>query len=549
MAITITIKRNGRVLGLQAPLLSLMVSTAFNKISEAELKIVDGDIPKTDFEILDSDDFEPGSPLEIFIREEGSPGDGDKIFSGIVVSQGLSRVGQGPALVVELCDEAVKMTSVRHNAVYTNQTDRDIIETIIARHNLTVGTLAPTTVKHAEIVQYYASDWDFMVARAEANGQVVQVHNGVVSTVHPEVQGKPMLLALGQSEIYDFDLHASSRDQHDQVAAVGWNISKQALAKSQNGQPFEIPQGDYDVSELAQSVGAEKTMLMHPVALPDTELKAWADAYVMKSRLSLLQGWIKLQGRADIKVGGAIQLKGMGRRFTGENVITAIRQEVSTENWTTSLDIGMEATWFTAQQNVMDTQAAGLLPGVNGLQIGLVVAYEKDPQNQYRVKVHIPAFDEQNGKVWARLTSPDAGAERGICFRPEVGDEVVVGFLNDDPRQAIVLGSLYSTANKAPLQPTKVNGQKGIFTRKKYQLQFDEENEVITLATSDQHKISIDQKQGAITLEDATGNKVLMDAQGITLASAKDIKISANGQLQIEAKGPVKIGGSKVDLI
>ena len=36
----------------------------------------------------------------------------------------------------------------------------------------------------------------------------------------------------------------------------------------------------------------------------------------------------------------------------------------------------------------------------------------------------------------------DAGENRGSFWRPEIGDEVVLGFLNSDPRDAIILGML-----------------------------------------------------------------------------------------------------------
>jgi len=35
----------------------------------------------------------------------------------------------------------------------------------------------------------------------------------------------------------------------------------------------------------------------------------------------------------------------------------------------------------------------------------------------------------------------DAGKQRGQVFWPEPGGEVVVGFINGDPRQAIILGA------------------------------------------------------------------------------------------------------------
>jgi len=49
--------------------------------------------------------------------------------------------------------------------------------------------------------------------------------------------------------------------------------------------------------------------------------------------------------------------------------------------------------------------------------------------------------------IWARISTLDAGKQRGTFFRPEIGDEVIVGFLNDDPRYPVVLGMVNSSAN------------------------------------------------------------------------------------------------------
>ncbi|MFN8395712.1 MAG: phage baseplate assembly protein V [Bacteroidia bacterium] len=53
-----------------------------------------------------------------------------------------------------------------------------------------------------------------------------------------------------------------------------------------------------------------------------------------------------------------------------------------------------------------------------------------------------------------------------MLFWPEVGDEVIVGFLNDDPRAAIVLGSLYNSPNP-PIYPHDAkNPKKGLITKR-----------------------------------------------------------------------------------
>ena len=93
------------------------------------------------------------------------------------------------------------------------------------------------------------------------------------------------------------------------------------------------------------------------------------------------------------------------------------------------------------------------------MQIGIVVSNE-DPDGEHRVRVRMPLVSADEDGTWARVAVLDAGDERGFFFRPEVGDEVVLGFLSDDPRQAVILGMLHSSAKAAPLQGSDDNHEK-----------------------------------------------------------------------------------------
>ncbi|AXT61399.1 type VI secretion system tip protein VgrG [Aquimarina sp. AD10] len=546
--VTATITSEGIEMEGRYELLSIDVSKEFNKVPTAELRLIDGIVSQQKFDILDERFFDPGKRIEIALRYENEPQNEDTVFIGIVVNQSLELNKFGTTLTIELSDEAIKMTNARKNAVYIGEKDSVIIEKQIKQNGLK-GTMTETVVTHPQMIQYYATDWDFMVSRAEVNAQLVSVNNGEIAVFKPTIQVPSFELELGQKEIYDFDLKVNAGNQYHEVNAVAWDSSKQTLTTPDKGDEYKVPQGDYDISKIAPTVGAEETTLIHAATMDTEELKAWSDSQMLKSRLSFFRGWFKIVGTPKIQVGQTIAIKGVSKSFTGENIITGVRHEVTPEGWITHLQIGMDPCWFAAQSNVTDTKAAGLLPGVNGLQIGIVKAHKEDPKHPFQVRVMIPALGPDKDTVWARLATIDGGVERGMLFRPEPEDEVIVGFLNDDPRQAIILGSMHSAKNKAPLPFDEKNSQKGIFTKSKYQLLFDEGKEVITLSTSEKNQISIDEKQKIIKMSDANGNHVELNTNGVMIISAKDCQIKAEGNFNIEAEGNVSIKGSKVDLI
>ncbi len=547
--VTATIKSEGNVMSHEYELLSIDVSKEFNKIPVAELKFIDGDAATRTFKILDNTFFEIGKKIEILLKYEGKPKDEALVFSGVVINKLLELNKLGSTLTIEMSDEAIRMNSARNNRVYLNKKDSDIIKQQIKQNKLAVGTVAPTNTTHHQMVQYYATDWDFMMSRAEANAQFVNVTNGSVAVFQPKVAKTALTLELGLHEIYDFDLQLNGTNQYKEIEAMSWDSAKQDFTKAVKGDAYELYQKTPNLAQMTTALGTEAKALLNTAHLEPTELKAWSDSEVLKTRLSLIRGWIKIPGTSKIQVGETIEIKGMSDAFSGKNIISGIRHEVTINRWTTHIQIGVEACRFSEKPAIKDTPAAGLLPAVNGLQIGVIKALDKDENNLFRVKVFIPAFGKSQSTIWARLATLDAGKQHGTFFVPQLGDEVIVGFLNDDPRHAIVLGSVYSPTNKPPIDFSQNGASKGIFTTSGYQFLLDEEAEKITIATSAKNKIVINEKEQIIQVSDANGNSIELHKNGIKLSSEKDLEISVKKNLNINANGNVSIKGKSVELI
>jgi uncharacterized protein involved in type VI secretion and phage assembly len=258
----------------------------------------------------------------------------------------------------------------------------------------------------------------------------------------------------------------------------------------------------------------------------------------------LLRGTASLGGRADLVPLDVVELAGIGDRFNGDAIITGITHRIDTSGWSTELRFGLSPEAFARQPDIPDMLAGGLLPPVHGLHVGVVKEYEEDPLGEHRVKVLLSVLDEEQGPIFARVARPDAGNERGYVFWPEPGDEVVVGFVHGDPRQAIILGALHGSKNAPPDPagpPSEENNQRAIVSKAGTLIAFDDEKPAVTVETPGGNKIVLDDDAGSITLEDQHGNKITLDDKGITLKSAKDFTIDASS-------GQVVIKGSAVDV-
>ena len=142
-----------------------------------------------------------------------------------------------------------------------------------------------------------------------------------------------------------------------------------------------------------------------------------------------MRGRAKFQGFAGVLPGNIMELTGIGERFEGKVYVSGVRHTVANGNWETDVQFGLSTELFAETYNLRPLPAAGLLPAVSGLQIGVVTVLENDPDGEDRIKVRLPLINESEEGIWARIATLDAGTERGTFFRPEIDDEVVVGFL------------------------------------------------------------------------------------------------------------------------
>ena len=238
--------------------------------------------------------------------------------------------------------------------------------------------------------------------------------------------------------------------------------------------------------------------------------------------------------------GMVIEITGIGERFEGKQYVSGVRQAMSKGNWETDVQFGLSSELFAETCNLRPVPASGLLPAVSGLQMGIVTALQDDPDGEDRIKVRLPLISADEEGIWARLATLDAGNQRGTFFRPEIKDEVVVGFLNDDPRHPIVVGMCHSSAKPAPEPAKDDNHRKGYVSREKMKLTFDDEKKIIVLETPGGNKLTLSDEDKRITLQDQNGNKITLDDSGIKIESSKD--------LVLKAAKDIKLEGANIDL-
>ena len=509
---------------------NITVSKEVNRIPTAQIILIDGDPSARDFQLSNEDLLIPGKEIEI---TAGYHSDEETIFKGIVIKHNLRIRANSAQLIIECKDEAVKMTVGRKSKYFYESSDSDIFEEIIGEYGLS-SDVESTNHTHAELVQYNASDWDFLVSRAQANGKLCFVDDGTIKIAKPDVSQSEVETVTFGGSLLDFDAEIDARHQVSKVAAYGWNHADQELVEVEGKDPGVSLNGNLSSSDLSDVIGLENLELRHGGVVTDTELQDWADAKWLFQQLAKVRGRIKFQGIPSVKPNTVLKLEGVGDRFNGNVYVSAVQHEISNGNWVVNAQFGLTTEWFSETFEISAKPASGLLPAIQGLQVGIVSQLEEDPDGEDRILVQIPIINNEEEGIWCRVASPDAGENRGIYFRPEIGDEVIVGFINQDPNDAIVLGMLHSSAKPSPITAADDNHEKGIITRSEMKVLFDDEKKIITIETPAGKIISLDEDEGAITIEDDNSNVIVINSDGISMESAGDISIKASGDVNIE---------------
>ena len=523
---------DGNDIGGTYGVLSIMISKHANKISSAQLILKDGDAAAETFAVSSEPLFLPGKEVELKLGYQNSE---DTIFKGIIVKHGIkTRPDKASLLMLELKDAAVKMTVGRKNKYFGDVKDSDVIEEIVGAYSLE-NDVEATTVEHAKMVQYFVTDWDFVLSRAEANGQLVFTEDGKLVTKKPEIGEADFELAYGHN-VLEFEADMDARDQYAASVSKSWDFAGQSVVEEEGEDPGMDDHGNVTAADLSKVIGLETLTQQHSGKVVDKELKEWSNAKLIRSRLAKIKGTVKTQGFKDIKPGDTIQFTGFGDRFNGKAFVASVVHSFTSDtSWYTTIGFGLDQNWFHKSfSDILETPASGLVPAISGLQNGIVTNIHEDEAGEFRVQVRIPVIDAEDAGVWARVATVDAGSNRGFFWRPEVEDEVIVGFVNDDPRDPVILGMVHSSAKAAPEEPAEDNNLKGIVTRSGMKLLFNDGLPSVTLETPGGHKVIMDEEEEQVKIEDMSGNMIVMNPDGIMIQSVKDIIMVADGDVSVE---------------
>jgi phage protein D/phage baseplate assembly protein gpV len=485
----------------------------------------------------DGDLFAPGTAVEISLGWRGTL---HPVFSGVITAV-TARFGaaSGPVLEVACRTRSALLAAVPRARVYEESTDGDVAADIAAAYGLTAD--AADGIHQPLVALSGGTDWDWLAGRAAELGYVAYVEGDrLVFRPAAEPSEDDLALEYGTT-LRELKLTREVSGRADPVSVAGFDSSALEAVVANAGSDRAEP-GTQGRATPAEDLGKagwplREAHLGTSAGISSEEADRRAVAAASGDVLRHFHGSGSTVGLPRLRADSWLRFTGIGSAFGGRHYVSAVRHRLGRSGYTTEFQLGSPPA---LRPHVPRATGGGGSAGSGGLLLGIVEDLDDD-QGQGRVKVGFPWLAPSLEPVWARLSTLSAGADHGTWFVPDVGQEVLVGFIDHDSRFPVVLGALWNGKAAPPVRmDPKTNAVRSVVTPAGHRLSFDDsEKGRISLTTTGGHRIELDDGKGEIVLVEKSGGCSLsLSAKGVSIVAKKgDITLSA-------AAGTVKVAAA-----
>jgi uncharacterized protein involved in type VI secretion and phage assembly len=480
------------------------------------------------------------------------------LLTGEVTTLAQDTDTSGTWTLVRGYDLSHRLCRGRHTRTFLDCTDGDIVRRIGGEAGLEIGDIEDDDAVHEHVGQFNLTDWEFLRARANERGRELGVVDGRLvwhaprthdtapgPMADPADQPQPFQLALGANLLH-LSPRVTAAEQVGEVWVRGWDPkTKQPVRGSARASTVAAAAGS-DPAALASQFGAAPYLVADRPVRDEAE----ADAVAASVAEQIAGAHAEMTGLAAgdprLVPGAAISIGCVGWPHDGRYVLTSARHRYDETGYHTEFTVsGRQERTLLGLASLGATKrshrAAG--PPWPGLVIGQVTDIA-DPEQRFRVKVAFPWLSDDYESWWARVIQPGAGDTRGLAWLPEVGDEVLVGFVHGDVRDPYVLGGLFNGVDHAPLNEKLVDSDAGKVLRRV--LGSRAGHQIVLSDDDNASQISVATGDGSATITlDASNTKITIDGSGsVTIHAGGPLKLDSDGDIEITATGDLKLNAS-----
>ncbi|XHS77623.1 phage baseplate assembly protein V [Burkholderiaceae bacterium UC74_6] len=403
-----------------------------------------------------------------------------------------------------------------------------VVAAVIAAEAGLIPVVDPSPFFHRKKIIQSGSDMAFLKDRARANFFDVYVHWDKLYFQFPRPQLEAVVLEWGKN-LGSFTPRLSNSGLAGMQVVRGYN---EELAQSIVA--FAMAP-DLDLDNLLERLGSSaRDMLLklgknvvrnQPVESP-IDAALLAKSILQDILEGLYEGSGSCVGLPELKAGQMIEVRGVGKRFSGMYRLRKVTHTIGDSGYRTSFEVtqrGGAVLLSLLRKSITERPSPDSRERFYGVAVAKVEANHVDASEGpplARVKVSYPWLSDKVESGWARCASPMTGSGTGLFLLPEIGDEVLVAFEHGDLAKPIVLSSLWNGKRLPPV--SNVDGA----------------NHVRVLKTAAGHEIRLDDTPvtGQLSLKDMGGSEIVLKADGSVSITAKtSMTLKAATTISLEA--------------
>ena len=287
----------------------------------------------------DADLFQEGSAVTIKL---GYVDNLQPMFDGEITTISPTFPASGtPTVRIEGYARSHRLQGSTKTRTFQNVTDKQIVA-MIADHEGLTPDAQETQPQRPYVIQYNQTDWAFVLGLAVRNRFEVRVEGKkLIFQPAGDNQSPTYTLAWGQT-LRSFDPTMDTLRQVSQVTVRGYDLNKKVIEG-------RAGIGDEDASMGGKQTGPqtaaqafkkrnEEVCVSTPVASQE-EANQLARAIYNARALEFVTGKGSSIGLPDLRAGRAINLEGLGTRFSGDYYITQATHTINASGYLTNFDV------------------------------------------------------------------------------------------------------------------------------------------------------------------------------------------------------------------
>jgi uncharacterized protein involved in type VI secretion and phage assembly len=509
------------------------------------IKLKDESDSNGSFKYADATTFTVGAEIEIKVTSDDVEGLAAKapLFKGEVTGIEPVFASDGvPIYCIRGYDKLHRLARGKKSATYANVMDSDIARTVISGAGLSADVSVASEVTHPYVIQYNQSDLDFLWSRARLLGCQVYYANDKVcfkdaaserSTTDPAVLEWKLNLSR-------FEPRVNASGQIQKATARGWDYTKKQAIVGQSNSDTSLTVAQTGITQTGNSMSstfgtAEEMLLGLPIGT-ETEATNAAKARYAQNASEFIQadGYCRV-GDPRLSAGVQVEIKGIGTTFSGKYYVTEAHHTYDEAGFSTRFSVTGRSPNTLAYLLSKDD---GPEPtGIRGV-VPALVTNVKDDKTHGRIKVKFPWMPTSSAGAelesdWIRIATPMAGKSYGMYYLPEINDEVLVAFDQDNMGTAYMVGALFNGTDTPPTGTAEIIGGDGKINQR-------------ILRSRTGHLVILDDTQGAeqIIIKDKTANNFITiksSDNSMEIKSAGDLTITAGGKLTMKSTGDMSM--------